>query len=491
VSTNGNFIYRYQTSPTTLLPIQFITQLVATNAVGCSDTAIGVLQMNPNPKASFTLTNPNACVPFAVAIQNGSTYATQYQWYLNGVLVDTARTPAFTITQPATNYTIRLIVTNGFGCRPDTSVYTFTTRPKPKAAFNVNDTLGCDGFLNVVTRNTTTNATGYKWDWGDNSPTSAFTNPTHLYNVVGHYLITLVATDGVCNDTTSRMVAVSKKPVVNFSADNVVACDSARVQFTNLTTNADRYLWTFSNGVTTTAQNPYQVCPPSNLVYTIKLVAFNADGCSDSLIKANMIRAITLPNAGFVINPGPVISIPNYSFSFLNTTTDNIRYTYQWNLGDGATASTRDVTHQYADTGSYPVRLIVFDNNTGCPDTVIKIARIEGQPGYLYVPNAFYPNSLQNQFRWFRPLGKGLKDYKFQVFDSWGKLLFETTELDAAGSPTIGWDGTFKGKAMPQDAYAWRITATFRNGKQWAGMAYSQNETGAPGHTFGTVTLFR
>jgi gliding motility-associated-like protein len=430
-------------------------------------------------------------VPFVPIIANGSTDADRYEWYLNGTLVDTARIPAITIPLPATRYTIRLVAFNQYNCKPDTSEVVFTSRQKPDARFTVNDTLGCSGNLNVVTNNQTTNATGFRWDWGDGTGTTTFPNPTHLYGNVGRYLITLVATDGVCNDTASRFVVVSNKPVVDFSADNVVSCDSARVQFTNLTTNGGTYLWTFSNGASSTLENPYQVFAPSNLTYTVTLRATNPDGCTAERIKPNMIRAIPLPEGDFVINPGPVITIPNYSFTFLNTTLNNSQYRYQWDLDDGTVASTRDVTHKYDDTGSYRVRMIVIDQATGCPDTVIRIARIEGQPGFLYVPNAFYPNSIQNQFRWFRPLGKGLKDYKLQIFDSWGKLLFETTELDAAGSPTIGWDGTFKGTLMPQDAYAWRITATFRNGRNWEGMHYDSNERGAPGHTFGTITLFR
>ena len=85
----------------------------------------------------------------------------------------------------------------------------------------------------------------------------------------------------------------------------------------------------------------------------------------------------------------------------------------------------------------------------------------------------------------------GLEEYQLEIFDSWGTLLFRTTLLDASGIPVEGWDGTFKGKAMPQDGYAWRIKAKFRNGSQWNGMIYNQNETGTAGHTFGTVTLFR
>ncbi len=489
--TLGNFTYRYLTAPNVPLPVQFETRLVATNSVGCSDTATAILQMNPDPRAAFVLTNLDQCVPFVPAVNNASVNADRYEWFLNAVLVDTARVPRFTIRNAATAYTVRLIVYNRFDCRPDTASFSFVSRSKPIAAFRLNDTLGCTGYLNVITTNTSQFASFYRWDWGDATLGSSFTSPTHAYNRNGRYLITLVASDGICTDTTSRYVVVSEKPVVDFDADVKTSCDSARVQFSNLTRNAVNYTWYFGDGQRSDAINPYHVFAPSNGLYAVSLLAINADGCRDSLTKAGLIRAIVIPDAGFVINPGSVISIPNYSFSFLNTTLDNPMYKYLWNLGDGTTGSTRDITHKYADTGTYPVKLIVVDFNTGCPDTVIKTVRIEGQPGYLYVPNAFYPNSLQNQFRWFRPLGKGLKDYRLQVFDAWGKLLFETTELDAAGSPVVGWDGTYKGQPMPQDAYAWRITAVFRNGRKWEGMSYTQNEKGLPGHTFGTVTLFR
>jgi len=84
-----------------------------------------------------------------------------------------------------------------------------------------------------------------------------------------------------------------------------------------------------------------------------------------------------------------------------------------------------------------------------------------------------------------------LAEYELQIFDSWGKLLFRSTRLDANGSPVEGWDGTFKGQSMPQDAYAWYIKAKFRSGQKWSGMKYNQNENGSQGHTFGTITLFR
>lgn len=491
VGTNASFSNRFVLPNAVPMPYTFTTRLIARNNVGCTDTAVSTLQMVPTSDASFAIQNPNDCVPFALSIQQGSQYADRYRWLVNGVQVDTARIPNIILTAPATTYRIELITSNAFGCRPDTAVSIITTRQRPRAAFTLRDTLGCTGNLNVITTNTSQFANTYSWSWGDGTPGTNFVNPTHLYNTVGQYQITLVASDGVCRDTTTRVVRVSNKPVVNFTVDVPVSCDTARVQLTNLTTNADTYLWTFSNGFQSTLMNPQYSFPPSASLYTIKLVASNAAGCRDSLTRSNLVQAIIPPVAGFTVLPSPVISIPNYTFNFQSTSLDRNTYRYQWDLGDGANATTRNVTHLYPDTGTYRVQQILLDTQTGCADTVSRLVTIQGQPGYLYVPNAFYPNSIQDQFRYFRPLGKGLATYHFQVFDSWGKLLFESKALDAAGSPTEGWDGTFKGQPMPQDGYAWRIQAVFRNGRKWEGMSYNNNQSGAPAHTFGTVTLFR
>jgi gliding motility-associated-like protein len=57
--------------------------------------------------------------------------------------------------------------------------------------------------------NQSTNATSYKWTFGDNSNNSTVINPTHSYGSVGFYTVTLVA-DNVnrCSDTTNRVITI-------------------------------------------------------------------------------------------------------------------------------------------------------------------------------------------------------------------------------------------------------------------------------------------
>ena len=485
---NGNFTYRYTVLPAAVLPKIFITKLVVSNTVGCSDTAVGTLQMNPLARGGFSISNPNDCVPFKLAIADASTNTTSYRWLLNGVNAGTGNNPSIIITQGATLYNVALIANNIYGCKPDTFTVSFTSRVKPIAAFKLSDTLGCTGVLNIATTNLTTGAQSYIWNWGDGTANSTFNNPKHLYNTPGQYLVTLVASDGVCTDTTNQLVKVSIKPVVDFVADQTLACDSARVQFTNTTVNGNNYLWSFGNGNTDTRINPSHIFPPRNAAYTVKLVATSTFGCKDSMVKANYIVAKIPPAGDFFISPSPVITVPNYTFNFNNLTLGSSNYKYLWSLGDGTFSGSRDVTHKYADTGNYPVRLIVLDTVTNCTDTTLKIARIDGYPGYLYVPNAICPACIQSNLREFLPKGAGLKSYRLQIYTTWNELIFETSTLDSKGTPTQLWDGKFKGTIVQQDVYVWRIDAKFLNGSEWLGMIYPGD---AKYKKVGTITVIK
>ncbi|MFZ4057372.1 MAG: PKD domain-containing protein, partial [Ferruginibacter sp.] len=487
-STASNFTHTYTAIPNAVYPQLFTTSLVVSNAAGCSDTANGRLLIQPSSKAQFGITNPNLCVPYRLNVSNTSQYATIYKWLLNGVLVSTNAQPDIDITQPGTAYTVTLITGNALGCKPDTTAFSFVSRQGPIAAFRVNDTLSCSGSLNVVTNNTTTNGISYTWNWGDGSANSSFAAPTHLYSSAGQYIITLIASDGLCIDTTEHIVRVTQGPKADFQADDPVVCGPVNITFVNLSLRANSYLWSFSDGTTSTDLNPIKSFTPRPTPYSVKLVVTGDYNCKDSLVKANLVYAKVPPVADFYISPTPTISIPNYTFTFNNLTLNNSTYRYLWSLGDGSFARTRDVVRRYSDTGSYPIQLIVVDTVTNCTDTVNKVARIQGFPGWLYVPNAICPSCVEPNLRGFLPKGTGLEKYKLQIFTTWGELVYETTGLDANGAPNQPWDARYKGAIVQQDVYVWKIEAKFRNGSEWKGMNYPGDSK--PKKT-GTVTVVK
>ncbi|MBL7837671.1 MAG: gliding motility-associated C-terminal domain-containing protein, partial [Bacteroidetes bacterium] len=109
--------------------------------------------------------------------------------------------------------------------------------------------------------------------------------------------------------------------------------------------------------------------------------------------------------------------------------------------------------------GQFSIRLI-GENSYGCVDTMIKTNYIgtQGQ-GFVFVPNSFSPNN-NGKNDGFMPSMVNVKDrnYMFRVFNRWGELVFETSDINAF------WDGKFKGETCEQDVYIWTVNGEYFNG---------------------------
>ncbi|MEE4215350.1 MAG: gliding motility-associated C-terminal domain-containing protein, partial [Bacteroidales bacterium] len=59
----------------------------------------------------------------------------------------------------------------------------------------------------------------------------------------------------------------------------------------------------------------------------------------------------------------------------------------------------------------------------------------------------------------FRPFFENVTEYKLQIFNRWGVLIFESNNLN------IGWDGYFgDGNLAPQGVYVWKVTGQYADG---------------------------
>ena len=88
-------------------------------------------------------------------------------------------------------------------------------------------------------------------------------------------------------------------------------------------------------------------------------------------------------------------------------------------------------------------------------------------------------DEIDSDVNQFRPVAVGLRDYRFMIFDTFGNLIWEDTELDFEGKPMNSWYGDLDndGNILKQDVYIWKVVGTFKNG-------IKLNKTG-------TVTLIR
>jgi gliding motility-associated-like protein len=76
----------------------------------------------------------------------------------------------------------------------------------------------------------------------------------------------------------------------------------------------------------------------------------------------------------------------------------------------------------------------------------------------LYFANAFRPDGVNNEFKPIFDFFGGL-NYLFRIYDRWGKIIFETNDINK------GWDGTFNNEPVEKGTYVYVITYRSVNGK--------------------------
>jgi len=110
--------------------------------------------------------------------------------------------------------------------------------------------------------------------------------------------------------------------------------------------------------------------------------------------------------------------------------------------------STGSVSSSVSITQPGQYWLQATDNNNCTGKEFITISPKECLKG-LFVPSAFTPNN-DGKNDLLKPFLLGnVKQYKFQIFNRWGQLVFETSDL------TKGWNGNFAGHPQPNHVFVW------------------------------------
>ncbi len=208
-------------------------------------------------------------------------------------------------------------------------------------------------------------------------------------------------------------------PVANFQSSDSTFCTSQCINYTDLSTNATAWQWSFPGGTpsSSTIQNPQGICYDSAGTFNTTLIASNSVG-SDTLTFTNHIKVFATP-------PTPVIT---QHHDTLFCTTDPTYTSYQWYdstiLIPGATDTLIIVTHG----GNYNVAVT---NEFGCKISVgITIAHNVGinefsTNNYISIsPNPATDELLVNG-KWKSETGKA----KLAIFNIIGEIIY-TEEIN-------------------------------------------------------------
>jgi gliding motility-associated-like protein len=343
----------------------YTVSLTVTNSVGCTHTftvpnavSIGIVH------AAFT--NPTtACVNNAVLFTNTSVpVPSSVVWTFGDGTTSTSLNPSKTYTA-AGFYPVKLVA--NFGSCSDSAFGFIRIVDNPTANFTGSPIASCKAPLTVNFINQSNGAVSYVWDFGDGTTSTQF-NPTHTYNAVGNYTVSLTATNANgCTHTFTQNDYVKIQPpsasINNLPYKNCAPLTHTFTATINSVVPVISYLWDFGDGTTSTLPNPTHTFPLGR--YDIKLIITTAGGCTDTVFVPEGIVASSKPVANFSANPRDVCAFTPVNFTDLSTGTVT---QWLWDFGDGATSVEQHPIHEYQDTGYFNVRLIVW--NEGCPDTI-------------------------------------------------------------------------------------------------------------------------
>jgi PKD repeat protein len=267
------------------------------------------------------------------------------------------------------------------------------------------------------------------------------------------------------SDTIHVRVMMPPEPVAMFEPDTS-GCAPLTVHFRNTSLYGETYIWGFGDGQYSTAKNPVHTyyVPGS---YIVKLIVYNAAGESSH---SGIITAYQNPSAIFEAYPTDVVNNEQVVVFSNSSMYDSL---YLWRFGDGTTSDEENPYHKYEKEGTYNVTLVVTSKD-GCVDSTMMKTPIKvlWKEGHIKFPNVFKWNETgPTGGYWkqgyypemdfvFRPFFENVLEYKLQIFNRWGTLIYVSHDLYK------GWDGYFgEGDLAVQGVYVWKVSGRYADGK--------------------------
>lgn len=431
------------------------------NENGCSASSTKTIEVYQNPTASIGNLTAVGCDPVNITFANTSTAGTpmEYLWTFSDGTTSTSQNPTH-VFSPAGIYSFSMAVITHQKCI-DTSLITsvngITVTPTPFADYNYTSASGLclnsNNFSFISTSVFQGSGGTLSWNFGTNASIQTASTQTVSnvsYNAIGLYPVSLIANENGCIDTTTKMIELYENPIASFDPIISLGCDPMKINFLNTSTAASdmTYLWAFSDGTTSSEENPTHVFRPAG-IYTYTLIITTTNKCIDTT-RISSVSSITVnpsPIASFTASP-LITTIFDPDIFFFNTTLDNNIVSWNYNFDDGTNSNEVNALHTYLTWGDYNVTQTVT-NEYACSHSTSLLIKVLPEFRY-WVPNAFTPGNKDNLNDVFKPVVFGVTNYTFMIFDRWGELIYTTTDTDS------GWNGTYKNKPCTDDVYVWK-----------------------------------
>ncbi len=442
-------------------------KLIAKTDYGCVDSAQQKIFVYPGVITGFSSVT-EGCSPLTARFTDESVRAVTHEWHLGDGSFSRVKDPVHQYLNNSVNDTSFYVQQTGiseYGCR-DSMGYHIDVYPQPVSRFTALPTHQTWPSATIEIENMT-NPGNWDFEWNfDDGTTSVEKDPgAHEYGDWGEYEIGLYVSSTNCSHSISRRIRILPPPPVAEFEHPGPGCAPHGVQFRNNSVYGSSYFWEFGDGNTSADPEPYHIFEEPGL-YSVKLTVTGAGGAEFAYREVEVYR---LPEVSFMVSP-ELVMLPGQKVQLFNES--KFGSSYLWDFGDGIQSGLESPIHQYTETGDYDIRLSVWTDD-GCYGEMTKhnAVTVTGE-GIIAFPNAFRPDiygpsggsynrNALNPNTVFYPLHAGIEEYRLEIYNRWGELLFVSEDIE------IGWDGYYQGKISKQDVYVWKAWGNYINGEEF------------------------
>ncbi len=282
------------------------------------------------------------------------------------------------------------------------------------ARYDANPSVACVR-QTITFTSSTVGAKSYYWDFGDGTTASGKPVVTHAYSAVGSYSAKLTVTceDGT-PDTDTDIITINDIPPTctsEFNAWPIPAIAKQTVTFSSAAKNALSYSWDFGDGTTGTG-NPATHAYEHAGTYAARLTITCLDSTDTSAPTQIVVEEPPACDASYTASPEVAeIGIP---INFVSSSYG--AQSYQWDFGDGTTATGYPMTHAYSTPGEYraTLRITCSDGRTNTDTDLITIT----EPAPCTASFTAHPQPAEvGQRVWFTSTSTGGRSYLWDFGD--------------------------------------------------------------------------
>jgi gliding motility-associated-like protein len=401
--------------------------------------------------ADFDLPPIPCVLPTTVTFTNHSEVlgSAQYLWTFSDGFTTSDSNATRTFTAPGL-YTIKLVAIDTGSCNGSDSI-TKSIRILSNSSSTLPSLTICQKQTTQIGLPPSSTGEAYQWLPDNTLNELDVSNPFASPDSTTTYTLTI--RKGNCVDTLRQTVAVFKDAIQLDASAATCPGDTVQLEVRNNVPGQQLvYEWQpaaliISGSNTATPR----VSPKSDTTFTVRVT--NALGC----VFQDSVRVDIFSQ------------LPSLQ---LTATPDTIRYgdTAQLNATITTTAAIvweKDTTlsnNNIPDPLAYPLQTTLYHatatDTNGCRvvnSIAVVVVRTPCNDKGIYLPNAFSPNGDgRNDVLYVR--GNELKNFKLEVYDRWGQLVFETTDK------AKGWNGDYSGNALNGAVFGYYLTGDCTNG---------------------------